>query len=163
MEGGRGAAPHLRVLGAEDWAVWRELRLLALRESPYAFASRYADWAQAPEGRWRERLLAADLNVVAELDGRAAGMASGRRDGATAELFSLYVAPWARGRGVGDALVRSVLDWAGDLGLSATELTVRDGNRHAFALYRRHGFVDAGPAPDMAQGAPPGRRLRRTD
>jgi ribosomal protein S18 acetylase RimI-like enzyme len=60
------------------------------------------------------------------------------------ELISMWVAPFARGRGVGDALVTAALDWARERKASGVALAVLEGNERALALYRRHGFVDAG-------------------
>ncbi len=61
------------------------------------------------------------------------------------ELISLWVAPFARGRGVGDAAIQSVVSWANPL---AVVLSVKADNKSAIRLYRRHGFVDAGRSPD---------------
>ncbi|MFJ1458216.1 GNAT family N-acetyltransferase [Nocardia sp. N2S4-5] len=35
---------EMRVLTADNWMLWRELRLQALAEAPQAFGSRLADW-----------------------------------------------------------------------------------------------------------------------
>jgi GNAT superfamily N-acetyltransferase len=138
----------LRELSAGDWADWRELRLAALREAPYAFGAKLADWQGTgdAEHRWRRRLDGGSRNLLAEFDGTPAGMASGRppdRDG-TVELISMWVAPFARGRGVGDALVTAVVRWAEEQGAQRVALRVYEGNRHAANLYRRHGFLDRG-------------------
>jgi len=69
-------------------------------------------------------------------------------------LISLWVAPAARGAGVGDALVEAVLHWSGAVGLGRVTLRVREDNTHALALYRRHGFVDAGPVEAVGPGEP---------
>ncbi|HVC23653.1 MAG TPA: hypothetical protein VNH82_09555 [Candidatus Dormibacteraeota bacterium] len=37
-----GAAVEIRTLGVEGWAEWREMRLRALAEEPYAFGSTLA-------------------------------------------------------------------------------------------------------------------------
>ena len=124
----------------DDWARWRELRLLALTESPDAFSSMLGTWARADEARWRARLAEVAYNIVAELDGRAVGMASGV-DGDEIELISLYVAPEARGKGVGDALVRAIVEWAGT---RPTKLRLYPDNARALALYTRNGFVPIG-------------------
>ena len=58
-----------------DWAVWRELRLAALAEAPYAFGSRLSDWTGEGdrEERWQARLaIPGSFNVVAVMDGRPA-------------------------------------------------------------------------------------------
>jgi ribosomal protein S18 acetylase RimI-like enzyme len=140
----------LRALTVDDWAAWRALKLAALREAPYAFEARLADWQgeNDTEPRWRRRLDGGSLNLLAELDGEPAGMASGMtpdRDG-TVHLLSLWVAPFARGRGVGDALVAAVVRWAEGRRAGRVALRVAEGNHRARALYRRNGFSDRGLA-----------------
>lgn len=144
----------MRVVEGDDWALWRSLRLAALREAPHAFASRYEDWASASERRWRQRLVGW-RNLVAVLDGGPVGMASGLDDDPVL-LAALWVAPAARGRGVGDALVEGVVAWAAPRPVA---LTVAAGNDRARALYLRHGFVDVGGGRLVRGGAgsPDGR------
>lgn len=136
----------VRELSVENWAEWRGLRLAALREDPGAFSSTLADWQGEgdAEPRWRARLRDVSLNVLADLDGVPAGMVSGHLSerGDKAELLSMWVAPSARGRGVGDALVRAVVRWSEGRGAGELALRVAGGNEHAMALYERHGFVE---------------------
>lgn len=138
----------LERIAANDWRAWRELRLEALREAPYAYGSTLAEWQGDgdTEERWRSRLESVPYNVIAYLDDRPAGIVSGTNpdDHGAAELISMWVSPFARGRGVGDALVQGVVQWARDLRLRRITLAVTIGNEHALALYNRHGFVDTG-------------------
>ncbi|ARZ72225.1 acetyltransferase [Streptomyces albireticuli] len=142
------------MLTADDWPEWRALRLAALAEAPYAFGSTLAEWQGDGdrEERWRARLgIAGSCNFLALLDGRPAGMASGvpgPRDD-VAELISMWVGERARGRGVGDALIRGVERWAVRERAAVLELAVRPGNAHAIALYRRHGFEVTGRLGDV--------------
>jgi ribosomal protein S18 acetylase RimI-like enzyme len=147
---GDEGAVELSVVGPEDWRQWRELRRAALAEAPAAFGSTLAEWSGAgdTEDRWRDRLSGVPLNLVARFDGRSVGMVSAtpvaeREVG----LISMWVAPEARGRGVGDALVEAVTRWAADEGAEVVALSVRVHNDHAVALYRRCGFADDGPSP----------------
>ena len=143
-----------RVLGVDDWQMWRELRLAALAESGYAFGAQLADWQGDGdrEERWRGRLaIPGSYNVLALLDGRPVGMASGvptDHDGVV-ELISMYVAPGGRGRGVGDHLVRAVEQWARLVGARTLRLAVTAGNTNARALYQRNGFRDTGERGDL--------------
>jgi len=150
---------EIRALAPGCWRVWRELRLAALAEAPAAFTSRLADWGNAAEARWRERLaIPGSVNFVARLDGTPAGMASGLPgpDG-TPRLSTMWVSPAGRGKGVGDRLVQAVAQWAGQQGAAELRLTVAEGNDKAAALYRRNGFTDTGePA-----GPPDGTRTAR--
>ncbi|GAA2780984.1 GNAT family N-acetyltransferase [Crossiella cryophila] len=136
-------------LAVADWPRWRELRLAALTEAPQAFGTNLAEWLEVPAARWEGRLAEADLNLVAELDGRDAGMVSATLAGAgTAKLRSMWVAPFARGRGVGDALIEAVVRWAAERGAHRVTLDVMADNESAAALYRRHGFVETGTFED---------------
>lgn len=140
---------EIRVLSADDWPLWRELRLAALAEAPYAFGSALADWQGEGdrEERWRGRLSwPGSRNVVALLDGEPVGMGSGAGGGASAdapfaEVLSMWVAPSARGRGVGDAILASVEAWARSAGYTRLRLDVAPDNPAATALYERNGFV----------------------
>src|SRR5689334_16815579 len=93
-------------LSADDWELWRAVRLQALADAPAAFGSTLAEWADASEDRWRARVQAVPLNLIARVEHNAVGQVSAVVDTAagTAELLSMWVAPSARGRGVGDAL-----------------------------------------------------------
>jgi ribosomal protein S18 acetylase RimI-like enzyme len=138
----------LRRIGEDDWPVWRKLRLEALAEAPHAFSSRLADWQGQgdTEIRWRRRLTDVPLNIVAEWRATAAGMVSATAPTpeGSVELISMWVAPFARGRGVGDSLVDAIIGWAREQQASKVTLAVYGNNQRALALYRRHGFVDAG-------------------
>ena len=155
----------LRTLGQDDWQLWRTLRLQALAEAPYAFSSKLADWQGDgdTEVRWRSRVSTVPLNIVAELNGQAAGMVSATAPNTdrAVELISMWVAPFARGRGVGDSLVGAVLIWAQQQQASRVSLAVFEGNEPAMALYRRHGFLDRGRIAESCEGLPPERQMVR--
>ncbi|MFI9274274.1 GNAT family N-acetyltransferase [Kitasatospora sp. NPDC052896] len=158
---------ELRALAPDDWPDWRELRLAALAEAPYAFGSTLAQWQGEGDqaGRWRARLeIPGSHNLIALLDGRPVGMASGvpgERPGAV-ELISFWVSPSGRGRAVGDRLIGEVERWAVERGAEVLVLAVKADNTHAVALYERNGFVDVGPSEDaVAEGELPERLMSK--
>jgi ribosomal protein S18 acetylase RimI-like enzyme len=147
-----------RHLGQDDWAVFRDIRLSALFEAPYAFGSRWEIEKELTEAQWRANVVARTRFVV-ELDGRPAGLASGGDSSYTgaAALTSLWVDPAARGKGVGDLLVTTVVDWAQRAGYDKIFLWVAEGNDRAERLYERNGFARTGelmrnPQPEFEMG-----------
>jgi GNAT superfamily N-acetyltransferase len=63
-------------------------------------------------------------------------------EGGRAALFEdLVVVPERRGRGIGSALLRHVIDSARKEGLTRITLLTDRGNKRAQALYRKMGFV----------------------
>ncbi|HEX3813685.1 MAG TPA: GNAT family N-acetyltransferase [Mycobacteriales bacterium] len=145
---------EIRELTVEDWRDWRELRLQALADAPYAFGSRLADWQgdRDSEERWRGRLAGNSYDLIATVDGVPAGMASGMVDGAgPVELISMWVAPFARGQRVADALVDEVAKWAAEQRPGELVLEVVESNARAVAFYRRIGFVDRGVVDPSAE------------
>jgi ribosomal protein S18 acetylase RimI-like enzyme len=151
----------VQVITPDDWETWRAVRLAALKEAPYAYGSTYADWADAPEEQWRQRLGGEFRNLLARVDGRPGGIASGvpaGEDAGIVEIVSMYVLPAARGRGVADRLIGEIAAWARSRGATALRLDVTVGNEHAVALYRRHGFRDTAT---RAEPGPHGTRYER--
>lgn len=72
------------------------------------------------------------------------------------EFRMLATAPQARGRGVGEALVRAVIERAHDLGAQRVVLSSRPVMRTAHRLYTRLGFVRV---PERDWEAAPGFQL----
>jgi GNAT superfamily N-acetyltransferase len=145
---------RLQALTADDWRLWRELRLQALAQDPDAFGARLADWQGAGdrEERWRGRLsIRGGHDVIAWCGEQPCGMASGVPDGRDQwiVLISMWVAPTARGHGVGDALVAEIVRWARDVGSAGVRLDVAEGNQAARRLYERHGFQLTGEVGDL--------------
>jgi len=92
-----------------------------------------------------------DTAVIAVVDGFPVGAAwyrlfpaghpgYGFVDEHTPEL-AVAVVPGARGRGVGSALLQTLLERARDAGFGALSLSVDLYNAAAIALYERHGFA----------------------
>lgn len=148
--GGSPAALEVVRLAADDWQVWRRLRLAALTESPGAFVSLLSDWQGEgdTEERWRARISAPGSRCyVCHRDGTPVGMVSADpdRDGRPVTwLQSMWVTPDARGSGVVDVLVDAVVESAQERGHGQVLLEVRLGNERAAAAYRRLGFVPTG-------------------
>ena len=139
----------VRTVGPADWELFRRVRLAALADAPEAFGSRYEDWVDAEPERWQARLTDVPLNLVLIMDVEPVGLVSATAPADDAvDLISLWVAPAARGRGLSDELVRRVLAWAGEVGVGWVLLSVKIANAPARALYRRSGFVEAGPSTE---------------
>lgn len=139
---------HLHVVRPEDWESHRDVRLEMLQYAPDSFWYTYADEAVYDEADWRERIEGAWLVQARDAAGvvGSAGLGSHweLQRARTATLFGLYVAPRARGRGVGEALIRAVLEEARHLGKVEVVLEVGSHNGPAIALYERCGFVHTG-------------------
>jgi GNAT superfamily N-acetyltransferase len=141
-------------LGIADVARYRTIRLRALQESPDAFGSTYEREQTMTDDEWRERLGRADgATFVAVVNNEDVGLVGGaahhdvRGD---AGLYSMWVAPDARGRGVSTALITAVFDWARATGMRAVRLEVGDYNVQAQRLYARLGFAPTGRTTAMA-------------
>jgi ribosomal protein S18 acetylase RimI-like enzyme len=138
---------EVRRAGVEDWRRVKALRLAALGDAPDAFGTTHAEDAARPDEGWQDRLRSGAVTLVAVADGRDAGLCVVSRshdDPAVAGLYSMWVAPWARGRGVGDALIEAALRAARERGWSRIVLEVGDNNLPAIALYERWGFAPTG-------------------
>jgi ribosomal protein S18 acetylase RimI-like enzyme len=147
------AALHVRPLLPAEWPLYRDLRLRALADAPDAFGSTHAQEAARPDVTWAARLDAARLSgrdypLVAEHAGEAVGLSWVKLDTEVppaADLYQVWVAPSARGAGVGTALLAAATGWARAAGAVALRLSVTWNDGAAVRLYRRAGFVPDGP------------------
>jgi GNAT superfamily N-acetyltransferase len=143
---------RIRQLEPHEWALIRELRLRALADSPDAFARTLAEALGENDAYWVK--LAGSVTqpdgqvvLVALVEGRPVGLAFGlfdRERATTGHVAGMWVDPEARGRGVGRALLESVIVWARSRALDRLELWVTKGNGAAVRLCERAGFADTG-------------------
>ena len=73
-----------------------------------------------------------------------AGVLICRTAAGEAEILTVGVAPWARRRGIGEALMTAAIGVARQMGAGEMFLEVDVGNAAAVGLYQRLGFVRAG-------------------
>ena len=149
-------------LREDDWAVFRELRLRSLLDSPDAFGSAYGDesswseptWRDWAAGRWRGGIAA--VFACRRDDGTPVGTATGAVYDAEphiAHVYAMWVAPDARGSGVGRALLEAVVGWARDRGGERLVLSVTESNEIGRRFYEACGFVDTGERDVLREGS----------
>ena len=125
--------------------VFGVLREYGLAPDP---AGTYADLNDIEAHYWRT---GGWFLVVTDAGGGIVGtIALHRREGGTAELRKMYLAPTARGRGVGKSMLEQALTEARRRGYQRVILETAAVLREAVALYRHYGFqpiATAGLAP----------------
>lgn len=135
-------------LVAADAEAYQTLRLRALLDHPEAFGSAHEDELSTPLEGVAERLVATvqRFTLGAWQDDTLVGTVgfyqnSGRKTRHRGGVWGMYVAPEARGQGVGAALLRELLQRAKGLpGLEEIILAVTIGNAAARKIYTGAGF-----------------------
>ena len=138
---------ELRTAGAGDWQAMRDIRLDALREAPYAFASTFDREAAFPEQTWQERAATGNtiLAYLPELGAAPVGLVAAiQLVPGELELVSMWVRPEARGRQLGSALVEAIMVYAQAAPVPRVHLWVTETNKPARRLYERCGFTPTG-------------------
>jgi GNAT superfamily N-acetyltransferase len=154
-------APTIRAFTADEWRVYRDLRLRALADSLDAFGSTLAAEEGRPEAEWARRLVSHgdarwSLPLVAEVPGEPIGLAWGRIETSAPEVAALYqmwVAPSHRGVGVGRMLLEAVIAWARTRNAAYLDLGVTCGKSPARHLYERAGFQPRGAPQPLRPGS----------
>jgi len=121
-------------------------------------------WLKAPprqvlENYWKGVLLVPERRlVVGRLDGVIAGSVQLSRaprnneaQGFAGTITALFVAPWARGRGIGRGILIEIERFARELRLAILNLDLRDTQRAAIGLYESLGYQRWGIHPCYAQ------------
>lgn len=130
-----------------DAALYRDIRLEALKLSPEAFGSTFETEHAEPLTWFADRL---ESSVVfgafdgSDLVGTAGFfIRQGRKEAHKGVLWGMYVRPWARKAGVGKQLAEAVIDH-GCQHVELIQLTAVSGNETARRLYDSLGFIEYG-------------------
>ncbi len=110
----------VRLLVKNEWQLYRDVRLAALRDAPEAFVARFEDEASYDDDFWRERMSRA-TRIVAERGNELVGVVClglHNEDPQTGAVFGLWTAPTVRGKHV-----------AGDLVSAARQKAAEDDRR----------------------------------
>ena len=143
---------QIRMLAADEAALHRAVRLRALRDAPDSFGETLAHVEAQPVSYWEEltrRVTGASGQIMAlayegdDIAGSAYGLLD-REHPEIGRVGGMWVDPAWRGRGIGDALLRVVLDWARGRGLSRVGLWAPEHRAAAITLYTRAGFRHTG-------------------
>jgi ribosomal protein S18 acetylase RimI-like enzyme len=126
-----------------------------LADSPWAFAASPEDDMGLDVSVMKDRLGGPGQAVVGALEGErvlvaTAGVYLDRhvKMAHRARVWGVYVTPRARGRGLGERVVRGVIELARTWpGVSSVGLSVSENAPAAMRLYTRLGFVEWGIEP----------------
>lgn len=147
----------MREAESGEWEVFRDLRLRALKDDPDSFRTRYEERVEAPDSEWRDafdRVLNDDHMVTffAETD-EPAGMSFARVVDGQLQIFGMWVAPEARGTGLGRALLDAAFLWGRVRGAGSARLAVTIGNDAGEHLYAKAGFEPTGETEPLREGS----------
>jgi len=148
--------------GEDDWVAFREIRLRSLFDSPDAFGSSYGEESSGTERAWRDwaagRWRGGTAIAFAGLDGSGdvvgtATAAEFEAEPGVGHLYAMWVAPDARGAGMGRALVDAVTEWTRVRGCARLVLSVTETNQGARRFYEHCGFADTGGRRPLREGS----------
>lgn len=142
--------PTVRLLTHADLPAYKALRDDGLRSEPTAFTSDYASASQLPASTYAQRIGQPPddgfiLGVWDEQDALIGAVvcvrAERQKERHLADLVGMIVAPAARGRGVGSALLQAFDAHVRELpGVEQVLLSVTASNAAAVRLYEGAGF-----------------------
>jgi ribosomal protein S18 acetylase RimI-like enzyme len=129
----------------------KQVRLIALQDTPSAFGSTYARESQRSDEDWLQRATGwnSDRSVfyIAMDQGAPCGMIGSTFDEHAprrAWVVSMWVAPTHRRSGLGTRLIDEVQRWAQSLAVCELLLHVTSNNLRAQGLYEKCGFIRTG-------------------
>jgi GNAT superfamily N-acetyltransferase len=148
----------IRRIRLQDWATLRDLRIRSLRNAPEAFGQTVEEAVGQPQAEWvhlARQASAGDRRtwLMALSDGQPIGVVQGRRrPPSDLMVFSMWVDPGYRRRGVGRGLIEAVIAWACEWGSAKAVLWVFAANEPAIRFYQRLGFSSESGTDDAAAG-----------
>jgi len=151
----------VEAVSPDEWEGFKRLRLEALKKYPQAFGASYEEESAKPDEYWQKkiadfhkkessfsvsRMFAAKDKNSKELIGMGGFF---RKAPAAVMISELYVKKEFQGKGVGESLLRNIIQEAEKDGrFNQIELIVNKSQKEAIGLYEKLGFRVAGQAGD---------------
>jgi RimJ/RimL family protein N-acetyltransferase len=137
-------------LTESDWRAFAELRLQAVYDTLGPLDPQYLQESSFTAAQWRRRLRS-HAQFVALVDDRPVGLIGAQRQHAdSVYLYSLWLEPSARGRGLAQVLVSTAVDWARNERARTVTLRVNAENAAARVVYEALGFsFTPGPGDEI--------------
>ncbi|MGB7876456.1 MAG: GNAT family N-acetyltransferase [Anaerolineales bacterium] len=141
----------IRRIRIGEFDLFKQIRLRALKEAPYAFSSTYESALQRSEESWREQAensaQGSDrATFIAFSDDAPVGIAALYRvenQTNVGAMLQVWVAPEHRGTGVARDLIDAIFEWAGENNFRMILSRIRDGNIRAQKFYTKYGFSNS--------------------
>jgi RimJ/RimL family protein N-acetyltransferase len=138
----------------QDWRAFAIVRLQALTDSLGPTDPQYRREASFTASQWRRRLREHAAFTIL-VDDRPMGLISAQHETAdSVYLYSLWLAPDARGHGLARSLLEAAVDWARTQQVHTVTLRVDPDNSVARGVYEKAGFKVAaatvGPRHELA-------------
>ncbi len=141
----------MRRIGPDEGRLLKDLRLRALADAPYAYASSLPaeavlsdhDWDTAARRRAEGH---GSASFLAHAGGQPVGLVGCFVEGEPGhvELVPMWTAPAARRRGGARALIGAVVAWGRSVGAREVRLWVATDNAGAIRVYESAGFEGTG-------------------
>ena len=142
---------EVRRVHADDWELWRDVRLRSLADAPDAFGSTYEREVAFAEADWRDRLKQGP-RVLVFVDDEPVALGGGFPFDGKLVVFGMWTAEAHRRQGHANAVLDVVVAWARERDLPV-ELHVNTSNPGARTAYERYGFVATGHLEELRPGS----------
>ena len=150
---------EIRALKTEEWSIYKDSRLRALRLAPTAYASDYETQKDFPDEFFQQRVTFLPHNFIygAWLEEQLIGTAGGfveqdRKRRHIAHVVGVWVEPEHRQQGIARKLTEAALTQLKQHpDVTSVQIAATATNETAVKLYESMGFVRYGVEPDALQ------------
>ena len=146
---------EIRILQAEDYLLYKDIRLELLKNHPTYFGSDEQEEKAFDDTTWKNRLSKDTVDSYGVFnDGQLIGLAvvvyqPRRKMKHIANLNSMYVKPSFRHLGAASRLLDAIVRDLSLKKIHRLNLSVVETNASAIQLYQSNGFVEYGLEPDV--------------
>jgi ribosomal protein S18 acetylase RimI-like enzyme len=146
---------HVVRLTEADWRLFAVVRLRALTDSLGEDNPQYQREVTFTAAQWRRRLRD-HAQFAAWIDNRPVGLIAAQQETTDCVyLYSLWLDPQVRGKGLARPLVTAAVDWAREVQARTVTLKVSADNTQARSVYESLGFTamsseTTGPRDELA-------------